>query len=90
VKIAIFTDGQTDAVIGGRVQLAAVGAPLNGLYTGSISFDATTRTLTREDGGSWLDAGFLEGQLVRFDGATTGDFYKVQLIDGTGAGRLDR
>jgi Ca2+-binding RTX toxin-like protein len=83
VKIAVFTDGQTDVVLGGRVQLAAVGTPLNGLYAGAVTWDSATRTLTRTDGGSWLDAGFLEGQLLRFNGATCGDAYKIQLIHGT-------
>ena len=90
VKIAIFTDGQTDAVIGGRVALALVGTAQNGLFTGNISWDSSTRTLTRTDGGSWLDAGFLEGQLVRFNGAITGDVYKIQLIHGSASNKLDK
>jgi hypothetical protein len=90
VKIAILSDGQTDVVLGGRVQLAAIGTPLNGLYTGTVTWNETTRTLTRADGSSWLDDGFLEGQLLRFNGATAGAVYKVQRIDGSAAGKLDQ
>ena len=90
VWIAILTDGQTDIVLGGRVELAAIGTPLQGLFAGEIAWDAATRTLTRTDGGSWLDDGFLEGQLLRFNGATAGDVYKIQLIHGSASGRLDQ
>ncbi|MGD9713188.1 MAG: beta strand repeat-containing protein, partial [Thermomicrobiales bacterium] len=47
VKISILTDGQTNIQLGGRVQLAAIGTALNGLYTGIITWDSNTRTLTR-------------------------------------------
>src|SRR5262249_41370341 len=90
VKVAILADGQTNIVIGGRVQLAAIGAAQHGLYTGLITWDSATRTLTRTDGSSWLDDGFLEGQLVRFNGAASGDVYKVQRIHGTLGSRLDQ
>jgi Ca2+-binding RTX toxin-like protein len=90
VKIAILTDGQTDVLLDDDVQLAAIGTPLNGRYTGSVTWNATTRTLTRTDGGSWLDDGFLEGQLLRFNDATNGDVYKIQRIDGSAVGKLDQ
>src|SRR5262249_46283013 len=62
-----------------------------GLYTGSIAYDAAAGTLTRTDGTSWLDDGFLEGQLLKvtgLNGATA--LYKINTIDGTAAGKLDR
>ena len=59
-----------------------------GVYTGSIAWNPVARTLTRTDGSSWLDSGFLEGQLFKVDafGAT---LFKVQAISGTAAGKLD-
>src|SRR5262249_26071472 len=89
VKISILADGQTNIIPSGPVQLAAIGTPQHGLFAGAVSWDAATRTLTRTDGGSWLDAGFLEGQLVRFNGATSGDVFKIQLIHGTAPDKLD-
>ena len=35
-----------------------------GVYSGSVTYDDGTGTLRRTDGQSWLDAGFLEGQLI--------------------------
>src|SRR5262249_40879552 len=90
VKISIITDGQTNVLTDSRVQLSAIGTSQHGLFTGTITWDGATRTLTRSDGGSWLDDGFLEGQLVRFNGATSGDVYKIQLIHGTASGKLDQ
>ncbi|MEO6651293.1 MAG: hypothetical protein ABIP17_01380, partial [Ilumatobacteraceae bacterium] len=166
VRVALVTDGQTDIVIGGRVQLAAIGGQValpqftgdftivgdtltrvndsalgsfsdegfavgqlirlpnslgvftitalteatltlsgtpgagsltgasvsrlvtRGLFTGSVSYDAATGTLTRSDGSSWLDDGFLEGQLFKVDGF--GDLlFKIQTISGTTGDRLD-
>ncbi|HEX6684565.1 MAG TPA: cellulose binding domain-containing protein, partial [Candidatus Limnocylindrales bacterium] len=52
----------------------------NGVFTGSVSFDAVNNRLIRNDGGSWLADGFLEGQRVRISGI--GDF-KIALIRGT-------
>jgi Ca2+-binding RTX toxin-like protein len=89
VSIAILTDGQTDVLLDDRVQLAAIGTPLNGLYTGVVTWDVDTRTLTRADG-SWLDDGFLEGQLVGFSGAAAGAVYKIQRIDSSATGKLDQ
>jgi hypothetical protein len=39
-----------------------------GLYTGSITANGGAFTLTRNDGTSWLDDGFLEGQLIQITG----------------------
>ena len=63
---------------------------VKGVYTGLIDYTrtVTSDTLIRHDGTSWLDAGFLEGQLIQiggFDGT-----FKIQLIDGTGPGKTDR
>ena len=90
VNIAILGDGQSNVALDSRVQLAQIGTALHGLYTGTITWDPTTRTLTRTDGSSWLDDGFLEGQLVRFNGATTGPTYKIQSIHGTTSSVLDQ
>ncbi|MFL5860054.1 MAG: hypothetical protein ACJ780_04640, partial [Solirubrobacteraceae bacterium] len=54
--------------------------PISGLTEG---------ILTRADGGSWLDNGFVEGQLVQFTGVSgvTGT-YKIQSIFGTGLSQM--
>ncbi len=65
-----------------------------GLYTGNVSINAcatsvmvgstktcTSATITRTDGSSWLDDGFLEGQLFQLNGA--GPLFKVQALTGT-------
>ena len=54
--------------------------PPAGLFTGAVTWDAGTKVLTRNDGTSWLDNGFLEGQLVRFTGVT--GTFKIQSIFG--------
>ena len=58
------------------------GAPTNGNYTG---VNKMLGMLTRLDGGSWLDNGFLEGQLFQTDtfGAST---FKIDLITDSVAG----
>ena len=58
-----------------------------GLYTGGVSYDFATGALTRTDGTSWLDSGFLEGQLIKIGADPT--LYKIELISGTAANRLD-
>src|SRR5262249_34573614 len=62
-----------------------------GLYTGSIAYDAAAGTLTRTDGTSWLDDGFLEGQRFKITGlaGATGT-YMINTISGTAPGKLDR
>ncbi|MDA8440737.1 MAG: hypothetical protein M0Z51_18020, partial [Propionibacterium sp.] len=52
-----------------------------GTFTGGVTWDATTHALTRTDGGSWLDNGFLEGQLVQISGVA--GTFKIQSIFGT-------
>ena len=49
-----------------------------GLYTGDVDYDSATGTLTRTDGTSWLDSGFLEGQLIKIGADAT--LYKIELI----------
>jgi hypothetical protein len=51
-------------------------------FSGTVSFDAVRNRLTRTDGGSWLAAGFLEGQRIRI--TSVGDF-KIAVIRGTNA-----
>ncbi|MGB7962679.1 MAG: hypothetical protein WCF12_06920, partial [Propionicimonas sp.] len=57
-----------------------------GLFTGRVVYDATAGTLRRTDGRSWLDDGFLEGQVIQI--GTPTDRYKIQLIS-SGTGVLD-
>ena len=80
VRVAILTDGLTDvsAINGVPVTLQAVGPT----YIGSVSFSPATRRITRTDGGSWLAAGFLEGQRISIDGLGS---YKIAVIRGTNA-----
>ena len=58
-----------------------------GVYTGQISYDASNGTLTRVDGTSWLDDGFLEGQLIQVSGFV--GTFKIQSIAGTSSSKLD-
>jgi Ca2+-binding RTX toxin-like protein len=58
-----------------------------GLYTGDLTYDAATGTVHRTDGQSWLDAGFLEGQLVTI--GSSAQRYKIQLISSSTSGALD-
>ena len=58
----------------------------SGLFTGAVTWDAGTKVLTRSDGTSWLDNGFLEGQLVRFTGVT--GTFKIQSIFGAGLEKM--
>ncbi len=66
-----------------------------GLYSGSVIYNscasmvnnACVGTLTRSDGSSWLDDGFLEGQLFQINGA--GPLFKIQALTGTTASKVD-
>ena len=70
----------------------------HGQYTGVVNFNdcaykipALTGncvgTLTRADGSSWLDDGFLEGQMFQING--TGPLYKIQALQGTTPTKVD-
>ncbi len=59
----------------------------HGLYTGNVIYNAAAGTLTLADGSSWLDNGFLEGQLFQLGG--TGQLYKIQSLTGSGPGKVD-
>ncbi|MCA1841353.1 MAG: hypothetical protein LC723_13695, partial [Actinobacteria bacterium] len=72
-----------------------------GVYVGSVAYNATDNTLIRVDGSSWLDSGFLEGQLIKITGfagpgcvdgppADGTCIFKIQLISGTGPGKTDK
>ena len=87
VKQAFVGDGQTDILAGGRVVYEQIGMPLRGYYNGSIIYDATLGTLTRADGSSWLDDGFLEGQNFKITGFAT--LLKVQALSGTDPSKVD-
>jgi len=61
----------------------------HGQYAGVVNFNDCFAvvggncqgTLTRADGSSWLDDGFLEGQLFQINGS--GPLYKIQALTGT-------
>ena len=66
----------------------------SGLFTGAVTYTTGTDPtsghvvgiVTRTDGGSWLDNGFLEGQLVQFSGVT--GTFKIQTIFGSTLSQL--
>src|SRR5262249_47602165 len=70
------------SVTDGTLTLTAAPAP--GTYTGAEA-SKLLDTLRRTDGTSWLDSGFLEGQLIQIDGISgfTGTM-KVELITTSG------
>src|SRR5262249_58992510 len=49
----------------------------------------TVSALIRDDGSSWLDSGFLEGQLITLNGDPNTN-YKIEAFDSTGGGNLNR
>ncbi|HEX9505850.1 MAG TPA: hypothetical protein VGA62_07565, partial [Acidimicrobiia bacterium] len=60
-----------------------------GIYAGSFTVDSTVSALARTDGKSWLDSGFLEGQLVNIPGIA-GTFKITRITDAVaGSGKLD-
>lgn len=66
---------------------AGVGLALvtrDGLFIGSATWDGATQLLTRSDGRSWLDDGFLEGQLVQ----VAGQLLMIQSVGGPGLTQL--
>ena len=82
--------GTTDFVVTdvSDTQLTLNGAPASGAHTGKI--DRLSGALIRDDGKSWLDAGFLEGQLFKVTGGAFGDdLYKINTITGATAGKTD-
>ena len=75
VQVAIITDGQTDATIGGSVSLAAVGGlrPTQ-LFAGNITISGNTITLASgSDLGSFVSAGFVVGMRIGISGTGTSD-----------------
>jgi hypothetical protein len=72
-------------------QITVSGGLTNGTFT-SVSINKLLDALRRTDGTSWLDSGFLEGQLVQFaglPGQVTPMLEKIDLITGTASGKLD-
>ena len=72
-----------------------------GVYAGNVAYDATANTLILLDHSSWLDHGFLEGQLIKISGfsgpgcvqgfgSTADCLFKIQLISGTDANHTDK
>ena len=53
-----------------------------GSFTGTVSFDPATNSITRSDGSNWIADGFLEGQWIRIVGGANAGDYKIALIDG--------
>src|SRR5258705_10179326 len=69
-----------------------------GIFTGGLTYTATDATdtsahvgggLVRSDGKSWLDSGFIEGQLIQIAGLS--GTYKIEFITDSvaGSGKLD-
>lgn len=59
----------------------------HGIFTGDVSYDFATGSITRTDGGSWLDNGFFEGQLIKI-GADP-DLYKIESFSSANGGVLN-
>lgn len=79
---------QGSAVSAGTLSGVSISRILSkGVFTGQVTYNAADNTLTRADGGSWLDNGFFEGQVFKFDG--DGTLYKIESFSGTVAGKLD-
>src|SRR5262249_52885656 len=73
------------AVAGDGSTMTLDANPANPTYTG---VNKMLGTLTRTDGSSWLDSGFLEGQLFQLSGAgapggLVNKTFKIDLITGT-------
>ena len=74
VVVDIPSAGPTSIQLGGRVFLDDIGkVTLIPAFQGTASFDAASRTITRTDGGSFLEQGFVVGQLIRISGSGTDD-----------------
>src|SRR5260370_6252168 len=65
-----------------------------GVYTGTlghtVSYNAATGELTRNDGTSWLDSGFIEGQLIKISGDPAVGIYKIQSFSSVRGCNLNR
>jgi hypothetical protein len=78
VTVAIVNDGLTDVktVNGAAVTLVTIGemAPVL-LFTGSVTFNTTAKTITRSSG-SWINDGFAAGMQIRLGpgGTNPGDY----------------
>jgi len=64
-----------------KTTLTLTAAPAPGAYV-AASISKLLDTLRRVDGTSWLDSGFIEGQLVRIAGIGADRLMKVDLITG--------
>ncbi|HZK06225.1 MAG TPA: hypothetical protein VFC82_10350 [Actinomycetaceae bacterium] len=98
VQVVVLTDGLTDVVSVGGVPVVPeeIGEVGDGRWTGNGTTTAEPepvdpsdlggRRITRDDAGSWLADGFLEGQRVRiYNAADTSQFVdlKIAVIRGT-------
>jgi hypothetical protein len=70
--------------------LMLTAAPGDGTYNG-VDISKLLDTLVRTDGTSWLDSGFLEGELFEVTGnvAFAGKLFKIDSVTGTTANPLD-
>ena len=88
---AISTDGKSmtlSAAVGTGAALISLLVD-RGVYAGTFAVDSTASALTRTDGKSWLDSGFLEGQLVKIPGVS-GTYKITRIRDAVpGSGKLD-
>ena len=86
VVVNIPTTGPTSIMLGGRVFLNDIGrATIIPRFQGSVVFDAAGATITRTDGGSFLQQGFVSGQLIQVSGSgvndtSTGRYYLIGAV----------
>jgi len=59
----------------------------HGIFTGEVSYDFATGSITRTDGSSWLDNGFFEGQLIKI--GADADLYKIESFSSANGGVLN-
>jgi hypothetical protein len=86
----------TSAPAAGSYSAVTINRIVNhGLFTGLVNYNDCAAmvaghcqgTLTRADGSSWLDDGFLEGQMFQINGV--GPLYKIQALAGTVSTKVD-
>src|SRR5207244_13062020 len=82
-----MTVGSTAGVVPGSSTISQLVD--RGIYAGTYTVDSTVSALARTDGKSWLDSGFLEGQLVNIPGKP-GTYKITRITDAVaGSGKLD-
>jgi Ca2+-binding RTX toxin-like protein len=92
VSISLLTDGQTDIVLGGRIQLVPQGQErAETLFQGDLSLSRSTlRHVAGPNPGNFLADGFAVGQRIRVTGALGNDgIYEIRSVTSS-AISLDR